>query len=77
MRWLNSGQAKPRRKGLGLRFSAEAREVEVDGEGIAFWRCDLYGGRVGLEGFGGVVELESGTNEHAATILIAAIVWCP
>jgi hypothetical protein len=44
------------------RKSAEALEVEIDGDDVAFWWGDLNGGGVGLKGFSGEFKLESRTG---------------
>ena len=54
--------------------SAEAGEVEVDGNGVTFRGIDLDGGGIGGEGFGREIEFESSAGHDARTMTPATVV---
>src|SRR5467141_4802573 len=54
----------------GTSRSAEGREVEVDGNLVAFGRIDIDGGGIGGEVFGGEFKLEGGAGERATTTIL-------
>jgi hypothetical protein len=56
---------------------AEAREVEVDGDGVAFGRGDLDGGGVGFEGAGSEFKLDGRAAEDAAAVAVAGVDGVP
>jgi len=53
--------------------SAEAGEVEVDGDGVAFRGNDLDGGGIGVEGFGREIKFEGSAGHDARTMTPATI----
>ncbi len=60
-----------------LELLAEASEVEVDGDGVAFGGNDLDGGEIGSESIGGENEFESCARQIARIAVTRAIVVCP
>src|SRR5438046_10749832 len=50
----------------GYSLSAEAGEVEVDGDGVAFGRNYLHGREIGGEGDGGEFQIDGGANRSAS-----------
>ena len=57
----------------GKRRLAEAVQVEVDGDRVAFGWSDLDGGGIGFEGTGSELKLEGGAAEDAAAVAVARI----
>ena len=54
-------------------MSAEAGEVEVDGDGIAFGRNCLHGHEIGGEGDGGEFQIDGSAPGTARAIATTAI----
>ena len=63
-----------RKSGSEKRPLAEAGEVEVDGDGVAFGGIHIDGGGISGEVFGGEFKLESGADERATTVLRTDVV---
>jgi len=53
--------------------SAEAGEVEGDRDGLAFWREDLDGGRIGSEDIGGELQIDVRAHRTAAANASASV----
>src|SRR2546427_5709917 len=73
----NAGVQRGDASQAGYSLSAEAGEVEVDGDGVALRGSDFDGGGIGGEGIGGKVEFESCARQIARITVAPAIMVRP